>query len=143
MRSRRSDQKNHLRDKLKIHDSNSSSSVYVARYHDNDTIEGNHLKLCKYRIDMLTATLENLQIQNERLQQELMKCQEKTVNNKAFRLQSRVRQLTAQAQTQSFACKVQMLKKTITKLRKLNDTIKHVYEKKLQHIIRVMKIYSF
>lgn len=104
-------------------------------------IEGNCLKLCKYHIDMLIATLENLRIQNERLKQELTKYQEKTVDTKAFRLQSRVRRLTAQAQTQSFAWKVQMLKKTITKLRRLNDTIKHVYEKKLQHIIRVVKIY--
>ncbi|XP_071649541.1 uncharacterized protein [Temnothorax longispinosus] len=101
-------------------------------------IERNHLELCKHRIDMLTATLESFRIQNERLRQELTtKCQGNSeVDNEAFRLRSRVKQLTARAQIQSLVLKVRMFKKTIAKLRKLNDIIKHVYEKKLQHIIR-------
>ncbi|XP_077266390.1 uncharacterized protein LOC143899740 [Temnothorax americanus] len=142
--SRTSDQRNHLRNKSKLRDSNSSLSVYAACRHDDNMIEGNHLELCKYRIDMLTATLESFRIQNERLRQELTtKCQGNSeVDNEAFRLRSRIKQLTARAQIQSLVLKVRMFKKTIAKLRKLNDIIKHVYEKKLQHIIRVLKIYE-
>jgi len=129
MLSQRLDQKNHLQNKLKIHDSNLSSTIYAAHYDDN-MIKENHLKL--------TSTIESLQIQNKRLKQELMKYWQ--TDNEAFRLRNHVRHLTARAQTQSLAWKVRMLKKTIAKLKKLNDTIKHVYEKKLQNIIRVLNI---
>ncbi|XP_011700204.1 PREDICTED: uncharacterized protein LOC105457299 isoform X2 [Wasmannia auropunctata] len=133
--SQRSDQRNYIRDKLKVHDSYSSSSVHAACHHNDNTIEGNYLKLRKYRIDVLIAMLENLRIENERLKKELTKCQGETVDNEAFRLRNRIKHLTTRAQTQSLAWKIRMLKKTIAKLRKLNDIIKHVYEKKLQHVI--------
>jgi len=134
MLSQRLNQKNHLQNKLKIHDSNLSSSVYAA-HHDNNIIKEKHLKLI--------STVESFRIQNKRLKQELMKYWQ--TDNEAFRLRNHVRHLTARAQTQSLAWKVRMLKKTIAKLKKLNNTIKHVYEKKLQHIIRVkyMKHHSF
>lgn len=138
------DQRNRLRNKLKLHDFNSSSSIYVPRQHDDDVTEGNHLELCKYRIDILTTTLENLRIQNERLRQELTtKCRgNNEISNETFRLRNRVKQLTAQAQIRSLAWKVRLLKKTIAKLKKLNDSIRHIYEKKLQRIIRVLEIYK-
>jgi len=111
-------------------------SVYVHRHNDN-ALQRNDMKLCKHRIDMLTRALENLQIQNKRLKQELKKYQEKTTNNEAFRLRNRVKQLKAQAQSQSLVCKVRTLKRTIAKLKKLNNIVEHIYEKKLQRIIRV------
>jgi len=134
MLSQRLDQKNHLQNKLKIHDSNLSSTMYAA-HHDNNIIKENHLKL--------TSTVESLRIQNKRLKQELMKYWQ--IDNEAFRLRNHVKHLTAPTQTQNLTRKVRMLKKTIAKLKKLNDTIKHVYEKKLQHIIKVryMKHHSF
>ncbi|KAL6254943.1 hypothetical protein P5V15_014285 [Pogonomyrmex californicus] len=137
MLNQRSNDRNHLQNKLKIHDSDSSSNEYVA--HDS-TIEGNHLQLCKYCMCVLTATLNNLRIQNEQLKQELMKCQEKMLDNEAFR--KYIKPLTVPIQTPNLMWKVRMLKKTITKLRKLNDTIKHVYEKKLQHIVKVLETYK-
>jgi uncharacterized protein YdaU (DUF1376 family) len=108
-------------------------SVYVHRHNDN-ALQKNDMK---HRIDMLTRALENLQIQNKRLKQELKKYQEKTTNNEAFRLRNRVKQLKAQAQSQSLVCKVRTLKRTIAKLKKLNNIVEHIYEKKLQRIIRV------
>ncbi|XP_039312804.1 uncharacterized protein LOC105202939 [Solenopsis invicta] len=140
--SRKLDQRSGLRNKLKIYDYNSSANAYFACRHNGNTTDKNHLKFYKYRINMLTTKLENLQIQNERLKKELTKCRGNTVDNEASRLRNRVGQLTTQAQTHSLAWKVRVLKKTIAKLRKLNDTVKHVYEKKLQHIIRVLKIHE-
>ncbi|EZA61733.1 hypothetical protein X777_09354 [Ooceraea biroi] len=128
-----SERRNNLQNE--IYNSESSTSVYIQR-HDDDTLQRSDLKLCEHRIDVLTRALENLQLQNERLRQELMKNQEKTTDNEAFRLRNRVTQLKAQAQSQSLTCKVRALKRTIAKLKKLNNIIEHFYEKKLQRIIR-------
>lgn len=142
--SRTSDQRNHLRqkNKLKLCDFNLSSSIYAPRRHDDNIMEGNYLELYKYRISVLTTMIENLRFQNEQLRQKLMiKCRSNNeISNRTFRLRNRVKQLTARAQIRSFTWKVRILKKTIAKLKKLNDSIKHVYEKKLQRIIRVFKI---
>ncbi|XP_067214521.1 putative leucine-rich repeat-containing protein DDB_G0290503 [Linepithema humile] len=104
--------------------------------YDDSAIEKNHSKLCEHRIDILTAALQNLRIENVQLRGELTKYQEKSVDNKPFRLQNRVKQLTAQTQIQNLGWKVRVLKKTITKLKKLNKITKHVYEKKLQHLMK-------
>lgn len=144
--SRTSDQRNHLRNKLKLCDFNSSSSVYAPHRHDDHIMKGNHLELYKYCINVLTTMLENLRLQNEQtsLRQELaIKCRgNNKIDNETFYLRNRVKQLTTRAQIRSLAWKVRILKKTIAKLRKLNDSIKHIYEKKLQRIIRVLKIYK-
>jgi len=105
--------------------------------HDDGAIEKNHSKLCEHRVDVLTAALQNLRIQNVQLRQELTKYQRKTMDNKPFRLQNRVKQLTAQTQIQNLMWKVQVLKRNIIKLKKLNKITKHVYEKKLQHLMKV------
>lgn len=118
--------------------------MYVPRHHDDNRIKENHLELYKYRINVLTTMLENLRLQNERLKQELtIKYRgNNKIGKETFQLRNRVKQLTTRAQIRSLAWKIRILKKTIAKLRKLNDNIKHIYEKKLQRIIRVLKIYK-
>lgn len=104
--------------------------------HDDSAIEKNYSKFCEHRIDTLIVALQNLRIQNVQLRQELIKYQEKSVNNKP--LQHCVEQ-PAQTQIESLMWKVRVLKKTIAKLKKLNKITKHIYEKKLQHLIKVIK----
>lgn len=86
---------------------------------------------------MLTAALENFRIQNERLKQELTKCHGKTADSEVFRLWNHIKRLTAQAQNQSLVWKVRALEKTVARLKKLNGIIEHVYQRKLQRIIKV------
>lgn len=112
--------------------------------HDDSAIEKSRSKLCEHRIDILTTALQNLRIQNVQLKQQLIKYQGKSMDNKPLRLQNRIKQMTAQTQIQNLVWKVRVLKKTIAKLKKLNKVTKHVYEKKLQHLMKVIeKKYSF
>lgn len=120
----------------------SDSTIYTTSQtfcHVGNTVEKNHLKFCKQRIDMLTVALENFQIQNEQLKQELGKYRENKVDNEVLQLQNHVKQLTGKTQSESLTWKVRSLKKTIAKLKKLNSTVKNVYEKKLQRIVKVLR----
>lgn len=121
---------------MKFH-TNSTCTTSYAQCQNGNTVERNHLKFCKHRIETLTDGLENLQIQNERLKEELKKCQENRTDNEVFHLRNHVKQSMAEAQSQNLTWKIRMLKSTIARLQKLNGTIEHVYEKKLQRIIRV------
>ncbi|XP_032683253.1 uncharacterized protein LOC116849808 [Odontomachus brunneus] len=137
MLNRKSSQKNYPQNRMRCHDSESTTCTTPQVYCNNETIiERNHLKLYKHRIDMLTVALENFRIQNEQLKQELDKYRENTVDNEVFPLRNHVKELTSQQQSQNFTWKIKSLKKTIAKLRKLNSTIENVYEKKLQRIVK-------
>ncbi|XP_019696843.1 uncharacterized protein LOC109503586 [Harpegnathos saltator] len=138
MLNRKLSQRNYPKNGMRFYASDSTTyATSPAYYHNGNTIERNHLKLCKHRIDMLTVALENFQIQNEQLKQELKKYRGNTVSNEVFQLRNHIEQLTDQEQSRNLMWKVRSLKKTISKLRKLNKTIENVYEKKLQRVVKV------
>lgn len=140
MLNRKSSQRNYLQNRIRFHDSDSTTYMTPQTYcHNGNAIERKHLKLCKPRIDMLTTALENFRIQNKQLKRELEKYRENTVDNEVFGLRNHVKQLTRQAPGQNLTWKVRSLKKTITKLKKLNSFMENIYEKKLQRIVKVLE----
>ena len=77
-------------------DSTSNASF---SFFEEDKVDKCQLQLYRQRIDALTDIVKELQIQNERLNKELLQCQEKISVSETPCLKANIRQLTSEIAT--------------------------------------------
>ena len=95
----RSDLRKVTRSKKSIKQDPDSTSSVSLNFHKNDKVDKNRFRLYKQRIEALTIIVNELQIQNERLNKELIQCQEKFSVDETPCLKAHIMKLTAEVAT--------------------------------------------
>ncbi|XP_015608127.1 centrosomal protein of 112 kDa isoform X2 [Cephus cinctus] len=85
-----------------------------SHFYENGRTDRNQFNIYRQRIDTLTTIVKDLQIQNERLNQELAQCHENCNSDERPQLQANVKQLTAE---------VTSLKAKLMEVQKMKDTL--------------------